>query len=99
MTVDDVADIRLIHPHSILVDPPYLDTGDDGRTLIQTPYADLLPKIFTTVLKTGPGCTYVRVGDVVMFEKHSVLDYYLSDHRRIWAMDERACQLVMEGWQ
>jgi len=103
MTPNDVADIRLIWPHSILVDEPFLDTGadsQDGRIAIITPYHDMLPKIFTTVLKAYK-CSLVEEGDLVMFKAHHVLDYTTANKRRIWAMDERACLAVLlaDGWK
>lgn len=95
MKQDEVTDIRLIWPHTIIVDMPYLDTRSEDR-MVQVPYAELLPKVFTTVLKAYK-CSLVRAGDTVMFLPNHCLDYYTADHRRIWAMDERACQVVIEG--
>jgi hypothetical protein len=97
MTTEDVADIRLIHPHSALVDCPFLDSGEDRPGAIWTPYAELLPKIFTVVLKTFK-CDFINTGDVVMFRPHHAQDYFLRDGRRLWAIDERACQVTLEGW-
>ena len=98
MSPADVADIRLIWPHTALVESPWLDTGEDGDKTLWTPYAELLPKIFTTVLKTHK-CDFVKAGDVVMFLPHCALDYFMADGRRLWALDERACQVTLEGWQ
>lgn len=90
----DLTNVQLIWPHTILVEPPYLD--EEGG-MFATPYAALLPRIFTTVLKAYK-CDRVQEGDVIMFLPHHALDYYLTDHTRLWAMDERAALAVLEGW-
>lgn len=103
MTSDDVADLKLIWPHTILVDTPFLDTGgesEDGRIALITPYAEMLPKIFTTVLKAYK-CDWVKEGDLVMFKKHAYTPYLRTGHKKVYAMDERACLAVLldDGWK
>lgn len=102
MTPKDVTDIRLIHAHSLLVDEPFLGgywAEMEGGAPFWIQYAELLPKVYTTVIKTYK-CDNVAVGDTIMFKPHTVLDYYLADGRRIWAMDERAITAVLniQGW-
>ena len=96
----DVRDIKLIHPRSAIVHMPYLDTGDveEGLGQVYIPMSELLPKIFTQVLKTKD-CRFIKPGDTVMFLPNCVMSYLTADYRRIWALDERACQLVIEGWK
>lgn len=95
--MDEVADIRLIHPHTCIIDMPTLDVGGEGKTRFAVPYAELLPRIFTKVLATHPTCQYVKPGDQVMFLPNHVMSYMRSDMTLVWAMDERACQVIIEG--
>jgi ABC-type nitrate/sulfonate/bicarbonate transport system ATPase subunit len=96
MTPADVADIRLIHPRTLLIDEPFLG-GYYTKSGLYIQFAELLPKIYTYVIKTHK-CESVKVGDTIMFLPNHTTDYYLADGRRIWAMDERAVQAVMEEW-
>lgn len=93
MTPSDVADIQLLWPHTILIDKPFLDEENE-TTGILTPYSEQLPKVFTRVLKAHK-CDYVQEGDTIMFLPHHVLDYLLSDGRRLYAMDERAATTIL----
>lgn len=98
---ETVKDIRLIHPHSAIINMPYLDTGDldaDTQSKVYIPMSELLPKIFATVLKTKD-CMFIKPGDTIMFLPNCVMDYLTSDQRRVWAIDERAAQVAIEGWR
>ena len=90
--------LRLLWPHTAIIEAPYL--GDYMSTLgLYVSFAELLPRIYTHVLKTHL-CDLVAPGDCIMFQPHHALDYLLADGTRLWAIDERAVQAVitLEGW-
>lgn len=88
--------IRLIHPHTCLVATPWLG-GYTTPSGLYVEFSEAMPKIYTTILKTHL-CDEVKEGDTVIFQAHHVERYYLGAGAYIYAMDERACLAVMEGW-
>lgn len=89
--------IRLAHPYTILVEPPFLSTVDKDTGLI-VPYNDGLPKIYARVVQCHPTCEWTKPGDVITFPSNSYENYLISGNKTIYAMDERAVIAIIEDW-
>ena len=87
--------LKLVHPHSILIQPPFLGHAAGG---IEIPFNDGLPKIYARVVGVHPTVTTVRPGDIITFKSNSYEEYYLQSGKRLYAMDERAVLAVIKDW-
>lgn len=83
--------IRLIQPHTALVECPYLDEDLGDIILV---FNERLPKVLTKVLQVYK-CDELEVGDEIMFNPNAINQYLLADGSVIYAIDERSASTVI----